>query len=203
MIESIKKYCKKKQINKGYSLVEVLITLIVVNIILLMLSNIIVSALQVSIKVKERSRLREELSTIVNLVQKDFRNASKINDEELTVSEECSGTTPCNKCIDSTICNVTVATNRVEWKLCMNDRTGELNSVCREKTDSSNTTTLEFKSDPSLVIEAFSFRSMGKVSINRDQVSVLFTIRGKHVVDDLEISNMFRQAVLSTSNYRI
>lgn len=74
------KKCKMRYIHsiKGFSLLELLITLGILGILMLTVTNLIVINLKVARRIQARSYAREETSYMLNLLKKDIRNADTI-----------------------------------------------------------------------------------------------------------------------------
>ncbi len=86
---------KTKSFNKGFSLLELLITLAIFGILMMTTTSILVINLTVARKVKARTYAREETAFMFNILKKDIRNAeaglSISNDNiEVTVVDENS-----------------------------------------------------------------------------------------------------------------
>lgn len=175
---------KRTLIRKGYSLLEMLVTLIIVNILILMLSNILIISLRTSVEIRERSAIREELTTILNLMKSDIRNASLIH----------------NDCIEeegSDICTITKNADTFTWQLCpVEDHMG----IC--KMDVAGERTFE-QTSSRLSITSLTFHNISNF-INPDSVSkttLMITITADHSQEGSNIKNIYRQATISTRNF--
>lgn len=175
---------KIKDLKKAYSLLEVLITLVIVNIILLMVSNILVLSLKISIQAHERSKAREELTNIVNLIRRDIRNANSVtqieNESELKLNAQVQN---------------------LIWKPCE----GSPDQICKYITTVGNPNLIEtYRSHQRLKITDLSFIEQesdlygGYVNY---QISILMTIQADHTIESYNIHNLYRQVLISTRNY--
>ncbi|MBD3363092.1 hypothetical protein GF362_05210 [Candidatus Dojkabacteria bacterium] len=187
----IKIFKSLKKINhlKAYSLLEVLVTLLIVNIILLMVSQILVISLRLSVQAQERSFAREELTNIINLIKADIRNADNLM----------------NDCTNSNSCTLMKTSAEIMWHLCDANNDGVDDQICKDNITSGNT---EYISNEKLIIDpnTFSFLevSSGGAGGNiRDRISILITISADHRNEDLEITNLYRQVIISTRNFYI
>lgn len=64
---------------KGVSLLETVITISIFGLLMAMLMQTLLLNIQISRRITERSRVREELSELIGLIQRDMRNASVID----------------------------------------------------------------------------------------------------------------------------
>ena len=65
--------------KKGYSLLEMLVTLVVFAVLVTMIVQVLLISIESSRKIAVRSKLRGDLSEIAVMMRRDFRNASKID----------------------------------------------------------------------------------------------------------------------------
>jgi prepilin-type N-terminal cleavage/methylation domain-containing protein len=186
MLKTILKQIKKRleSRKKAFSLLEVLVTLVIVNIILLMVSQILVISLKLSIQAHERSKAREDLTTIVNMIRRDVRNANSV--KQIDPANELS--------INAQVQNIT-------WKLCGDEATRICRHIFNTKTNLEEVT---FQSNARLNISDISFIDQSSDAFGGDihhQLSILFTIQAEHSVESYNIKNLYRQVLISTRNF--
>ncbi len=171
--------------RKGYSLLEMLITLLIVNIITLMLSNILVISLRTSLEIRERSASREELTTIINLMKRDARNSDSVN---------CL--------VNNSQCTFTKENEAIIWKICPVDG---INHICQEKVEIPPPNSVLFRSSSRLNITNLKFVTLSQAQAERENTQdvISITITADHTNETLDIRNLYRQAVVATRNYTL
>ncbi len=171
-----------KNRRAGYSLLEVLVTLLIVNIVVLMLSNIMVISIKSSIKIGERSFTREELTTISNKIKKDIRNTGTVEDDCLLTG-------------GSDTCTLNQDVEIVRWSKCSD-------SICRYTLDPNDGQyKVTFQSSPKIVIDTLSFQEQPTEATNT--VSLLVTITANHSNPNLDLNNLYRQFIITTRNISV
>lgn len=187
--------------NRGYSILEMVITLLIANVIILMLSNILVISLKLSAKTQQQSNAREEITNIANQIKRDIRNANKIlTTAEAKIvfpsltGENCQGGT----------CVLSAAGKVITWQM-RGGNCGVASTPCNriyryEGTTTQNTT---FTSADNINFTEFKFENAGDEIVSRDQASFLVTIKGDHIDKQLDIPQLFRQVAISTRNYKL
>lgn len=185
----MKQFQKGVKHPKGYSLTELVITLGIVSILMMMLTNIILLAFQTNIRIKERARTREEMTNLVSLIQKDFRNANRL-DENDCLSQNSSPT-----------CTIETDLGKIRWK-----QNNEI--IERQKETKPNIYTTVYKSYENIIIESLTFQDLD--SIGEEQARIMVTIKAKHKFDEypeehipLEMGTLFRQIIISTRNITV
>lgn len=91
---------------KGYSLIEVLVTLGIIAILIVMLFNVILIALRSNTKIAGRSFVREQVTTLLSQMSREVRNAERVTD--------CLGNT----------CDISLGGKSITWEICES-------SICR------------------------------------------------------------------------
>ena len=170
----IKKYSKLQK--KGFSLVEVLISLGIINILVVIFFNALLISLTVTIKNTVRSNVREELSKVASLISKDIRAADSL------ISSDCS----------SSSCTITLNSNEIRWFKCDDQ-------ICKENSKKQ----IMHKSDPNIVISNLIFDHGFIDESSSLKNNVLVTIVGGHDNESLNIKNVIRQFSTSTRNYEL
>lgn len=173
---------KLKQISnkKAYSLLEVVVSLAIIAVMMVMLTNILIISLSVAAKTAARSNVREETSNILANIKRDVRNAELIN--------SCSGEN------DQAVCEgVLAVSGKFTWKLCDNE--DGTKGVC--KFDASGN--IIEKSPEYLTIDKLLF-DVG-FDKTRDKRTILVTIVSSYKGGDLNIKNIVQQTSISTRNY--
>lgn len=172
----------RKKYKKAYSLAEVIISLAIIGVILTILFNALIIAIQVTNKSLSRSVVREEISEATTLISRDVRNADIILN--------------CGDTAASQTCDMVLNGTRVSWSVC-----GA--SVCRNEIGSSGSTTLTYQSSEVLSVTTFRFeRGISSLTDPR-KGNILFTVVGSHSNSRLNITNIVKQVTISTRNYSL
>jgi type II secretory pathway pseudopilin PulG len=174
----------KKKFKRGYSIVEVLVSLGIMTIVITMLFNVLILGLQSSIKSIARSSVREELSNISGLISRDFRNSENIVNCAETTEQEFE-------------CTFFKNNVRYSWRRCNDDIT----KVC--KYELGNVQSEIYRSSDNLNFETFEFHyGFGNQDNENGVNNILLTLVVSHTNSYININNVFRQTYISTRNYR-
>lgn len=173
---------KQKKLKKAYSLAEVIISLAIIGVILTILFNALIIAIQVTNKSLSRSVVREEISEATTLISRDIRNADIILN--------------CGDTVASQSCDMVLNGVRVSWSVC-----GV--SVCRNEMGANGSSTLTYQSSEILSISTFNFERGISTLTDPRKGNILFTIVGSHSNERLNITNIVRQVTISTRNYSL
>lgn len=172
---------KKKK--RAYSLAEVIISLAIIGVILTILFNALIIAIQVTNKTLSRSIVREEIGEVTTLISRDVRNA------DIILNCGDSGSTQS--------CDLVVNGERISWTQCGN-------AVCRNVIDSvSGSSAQSFQTSPVLSVTTFSFERGVATLTDPRKGNILFTVVGNHSNERLNITNVVRQVTISTRNYTL
>jgi prepilin-type N-terminal cleavage/methylation domain-containing protein len=199
--------CNNKKL-KGFSLVETLVTLVVVGIIIIMLTNVLSITLRVSVLASERSLVKDEMSTMLQKLDRDVSNA-----EYIFIDPAATGT-------DSGAIIIETTEYRSRWQRCPNDnpnlQAGNTFSLCQtycqiDNTDLDSTSCTaagarrNFISTPKLVIESFRVEEITSTTAfdNQRIKSAVVTIKARHAVESLGIINIYKQITISSNNFII
>lgn len=188
----LKKYHKIKKLKKGYSLIEVIISLAIMGFAITVMFSFLILSLQISILSLSRSFVREEVTNISGLIARDIRNADYIiNCGSSAASESCE-----------------IVQNGVNyvWQKC--DATGSVNSnsalntrICKFKLDSTRQKTVMSISSQTLIIQNFEFSLGYTDSTSEAKTNILFLINASHSNSNYNIKNIIRQTSVSTRNF--
>lgn len=196
----------------AFSLVETLITLIVVCIIIIMLTNVLSITLKVSVLTSERSHIKNELSNIFQKLDRDVSNAEYVHIDT-----------------DHNVLIIETTDHRIRWETCKNEHPtlasiSENLSLCQYYcaitpddlgNDTCNTNRrLQTISSPKLVIDSFIVDEINSTSSFENQriKSAVITIKAEHFTDKvneenpqrgLRIKNIFKQISISSNNFII
>jgi prepilin-type N-terminal cleavage/methylation domain-containing protein len=77
---------------KGYSLLEMLVTLVVFAVLMTMIIQVLLVSIDAGRKISARSKVRGDLSELAVMIRRDFRNAGKIDKD--ICGDNVSYTTP-------------------------------------------------------------------------------------------------------------
>lgn len=182
----MRKIIQKK--HKAFSLLETLITLAIFGILMAMLTQVILINLQVSRKTFARSRVREEISELITLIQRDVRNADLIKD--------CGQSTVSGIVVNS--CAISHVEEFVWTDKCPNE-TSTLNRVC--KLDLSGNPI--FITSDFLNFSKFSFETGTSSTKTGAQQIILVTLVANTVNPSFEVNNQVRQVAVSSRNYTL
>lgn len=194
----------------AFSLVETLVTLATFGILLSMLSEILILNLQVSRKVTARTVIREDLAEMTGLMQRDMRNASFIH------ISTCGGDPATDppvviSGIDYYGCEIEhfqeikwVLSSDVLNSLCTpNEFNGnKVDAICRLDTNGE----VLYKTSNHVDIDSFKIDVTAVESDPSDpdkgtDAIIYFTVVANAANDNWDISNQFRQVVVTTRNY--
>lgn len=181
---------------KAFSLLEMIVSMAIIGIVMAMLSNVLVTAIQISQQSVARSFVREEITNISNQIINDVREAQAVIG--------CDG--------DGVNATCTVGLGEIyTWEVCTNQDT--VFQRCEKTTQVGGAGTLTlikrngageivFVSSPNLAINSIRFEpgfDGGNGSAIRR--NILFTIVGSHRSPKLNVKNILRQSAISTRNY--
>lgn len=164
---------------RGFSLLEMLVTMGIIAILIPLLSNSLVAAIRTALILNARSSLREELSTLSALMRSDIRNADRII-----------------ACSNGNTCEFSQAGNSFKWLPCGDDNT----RLC--KVDSANN--LILRSAELLHLDQIVFEEGFSTNNNSDErKNILVTLVVSHKNTKLNIRNFVFQSAVSTRNYQL
>jgi prepilin-type N-terminal cleavage/methylation domain-containing protein len=163
--------------RKGYSLLEVVVSLGIIGILITMLFNVLIVTLNISFKLLTYSFVREEISNVVSLVSRDLRNADRI--------------VSCGVEEAPNVCQIVLNGSFVSWEIC---GTG----FCRYVT-TNGTKNLEYRTSAVIQVNQITFQLDLQDSTIKN--NMLMTIVAQHTNQSLNINNIYRQVSISTRNY--
>lgn len=183
------KALNKKRLKKGYSLLEVIISLSIMGFAITVMFSFLILSLRVSILSLGRSFVREELSSITGLIARDIRNTDYIvNCGSRTVSNSC-------ELIQNGISYL--------WTKC--DPTGAVNAagtrICKLRLDPNNQKTVFFISSATINVKNFDFQLGYSTGTSGAQTNILILINASHTNSAYNINNVVRQISVSTRNF--
>ncbi|MEI7578762.1 MAG: prepilin-type N-terminal cleavage/methylation domain-containing protein [bacterium] len=209
---------KHKKIT-AFSLVETLVTLAIFSILVAMLSDVLVLNIRVSRKITARTIIREELSQMVGLIQRDMRNANYIDlakcggdkDHPIDINnDQASKEVGCMLVHQDTVAWIWVPADSDNIEGCTrnNDFNNSqlIGTLCRFKVDASGWD-VTFKNSAYLNIEnvqvekTFILPSVGEDQNQASQALLVFTIYAKASNPTWDINNQVRQIVVTTRNF--
>jgi len=181
--------------NKGFSLIEMLIALAITSMLLVMFTQITFNFISLAQENYARSRFRESMTEVLDLIKRDIRNADLILN--------CEGSS-------CTITNI----KKYIWGICSEDS----ESVCKTEvsTDQFGNTTFEVlkKTPDNIFIKSIAFEiiplddGQSQKSINS---TVIVTVEAIPLVKDGDIEKArngellidARQIIISTRNAKL
>lgn len=177
------KLFKQKKLA-SFSLIELIVSMAIIAVIMVMLSNVLVNSIIISRKSIARSFIREEVSDITDRIAFDIRNANRVS----TCSGEMANAS-CTILLDAV----------VTWKLCPSQNNASVYQVC--KVDASNN--ILYSSSTTLHVSEFQFEQGYSSGGNESRANILITLSGEHSNSTYEVKNVLRQLSVSTRNYQI
>lgn len=179
----------KKNSKKGYSLIELLVSMAIFSVLLVVLNQVLFSAIKISYNNYIRGLYRESVTELLDYMKRDIRNANLI--------ESC------------TLTNCTIKHEKtVRWSLCTNDQ----DSICRYESSDDINFTLTKKSSRFIFIEDLKFESL-EVNQSQQQSSytdntIIITIEAVPVGSDVDKEKAqqkqlpidIQQSIISTRN---
>lgn len=166
--------------KRGYSLLEIVVSLAIIAVMMVMLTNIMVISLTVSAKTSARANTREEISNILANMKRDIRNAELI--------KNCTGVD------DGAVCEgILAVSGAFSWGICAEEDGTKM--VCKRDRDGNIT-----ESTPSHInIDKLSF----DVGFDKtlDKRTIIVTIVASNESERLNVKNVIQQTSISTRNY--
>lgn len=185
---AILQHNKKHKRKKAFSILEMMISLVVISFILLIFFNTIITSLKLSYQNLGRSLVREEATAFTLIIADDIGNADLIS--------------TCEK----TSCHMLVEGEDIAWGVC--DETGALierdelqptDFICKiDESDGS----IIYTSDSKILLRSLEFEVSTPAADGIAQ-NVLVTVVATHQTENLNIGDIVRQVSVSTKNYEI
>lgn len=178
--------------HKAYTLVEMLVTMAIFGVVLIVLTNLIFSAVRISEDIQTRSKYRDQMTELLDLIKRDIRNVDNLG--------SCSGSS-CSLTIDNTI----------TWQVCPSNI--GVNSIC--KFEQQGTESVLLKKTPSFIyIKTLRFETLtveSEGSSNVANSSIIVTIEAipyKNLQEFEDARNGaipfdVRQIIVSTRNVQL
>lgn len=167
-----------RALKKGYSLVELLVSLGIISIIITIFFNSLIISLEASVQTVARSNLREEIANLTNIIIRDIRNSD--------VLISCENSNECRYINDGDF---------YSWSFCVDNPT----QICKINEASGD---ILFRTSDDLAVSNFNFETgFGDLSLDRTRNNIVLTIFAAHSNENLEINNLVRQVTISTRNY--
>jgi type II secretory pathway pseudopilin PulG len=164
--------------SKAFSMLELIAVLGLMGVILVMMSNILVTTILISQKSAARAFVREEVAQTVELLISDLRRANTV--------DQCNGSGP------TAICVVTTD-QAYTWAPCV-----QAGSIC--KTNAAGT--VIYRTSPNVRFSVFSLEAGFESGVTgTSRRNVLITLVAEHVIEKLNVKNVIRQQAVSTRNY--
>lgn len=190
----MKKTLKVKNVY-GYSLLEMLVTLVVFAVLLTMIIQVLLLSVDSGRKIALRSKIRGDLSTTAVMIRRDFRNATAIDETKCGPSvAEFDG---------QTACIYTLAGNSYAWAF-GNDNNGcTKDRICKFKYDGL-TYNIFYETPESLVFDENITKfelEVYQVSKSETQGLLLATLQASPEDENAEIPSQVRQVTVFTRNF--
>ena len=169
--------------KKGYSLVEVLVSLAIMSIVITMLFNVLIVGLSSSLKVIARSVVREEMAAVTGQITRDVRNSDKI--------------TSCGESAIQNSCEFFKNNIRYKWSKCTNAES----RICKYNLSDINNPVSVYETSENVNFTTFDFSEGFGSGETEKAKNILFTIVASHTNSYVNVQNVFRQSSISTRNY--
>ncbi len=173
------KFSTKK---RAYSLLEIIVSLLIVSIIIVMLTNILFLSLDISKKSFARTSIRESQSEILRKIEKDIRNAHFI--------EQCAGEN------ENAMCIVELD-KKYYWTTCQNEQ-GNM-TICKKINLGTPNEQIVEELPNYIKVDLLSFEQ--DPGNNAEKRTIVVTTSFSHVQEEYSILNQIRQIIISTRNY--
>lgn len=197
------KKSKNQKTIKAFSLVETVVTLGIFGLLIGMLSQVLLLNLQVSQKISARTRIREELSIVTGLIQRDMRNADKVYISAGQCGNQLDLEFPAN--IESSEneesgCHIALQNQEALW-VNGSHRNCDQGKLC--KLDWTNQNSVLFETSDILTITDISFESqlLGELDSGNSNATLLVTLQAESTNPRWEILNQVRQISVTTRNF--
>ncbi len=165
-------------------MLEVLVTLVIVSVVLVMLTNVLFLALTIARKSFARSHIREEQNNIISKIEKDIRNAHFV---ESCMGEDLSAS--CSVALDTKYLWTTCTREDNTWYVCKKENPGTPNEKI-----------LAGMADD-IVLKKFTFEE--GYSDSEGRKTILVTMVVAHKDESLKLNNQVRQISISTRNFGV
>jgi len=163
---------------------EILVTMTIFGVIIVLLTQILILNVELSQKTFMRARIREEISEVLTLIQRDIRNAYYI--------DECGLDTDTgeNRCQIGHVKEFT-------WTdACPNE---SVDKIC--KINSANQ--LQYETSDEVKIESLNFEIGLSSGEDGTKSTIVVTILASSSNEAFDVKNQVRQLVVSTRNYSL
>lgn len=167
-----------KTTKKGYSLLEVTVSLGIIAMATVVMINFLVLSLRISLITLGRSYVREEISDVSLYIARDIRNANRIIN--------CGTMT----------CRLELSTGIYEWSACDDQK------ICKAKIVGGVSQKV-FSTSSTVKINYLDFTTGYAESNNNERATIIFTLSASHANTTLGINNVVRQTSISTRNYEV
>ncbi|MFQ5492622.1 MAG: PilW family protein [Candidatus Dojkabacteria bacterium] len=185
----------QSKLMKGFSLVETLITLAIFGILMAMLSQILIINISISRKTFARSRIRDEMSELVTLIQRDIRNAKIIG--------ECGEKTEGSETF--TECQIYHAEEFVWTDNCPDE--GEVQRLCKltvvDPAIPGDVPDVLFQTSDLINVDDFGLEVGLSQGDDGTKSTILVTVLASSANENFEVNNQVRQIAVSTRNFTL
>ena len=183
----------RKQRLKGYSIIELIISMGIIAVATGALLSSLIYGFRLNVNAIARSFVREEIANVASLIVKDIRNSDRLIlcSGEFNIGEVLSDYGRCRFVSNGKI---------YDWTVC--DETTGSPSLCKYYLDLNfNVVNIEYKASSNIRVQKLIFEST--LNSNSKDGNILVTIVGAHANANLEIFNIFSQLSASTRNFEI
>lgn len=161
-------------------MLELIVTLGLMGVVMVMLSNLLVSTMMISQKSAARAFIREEIATTIDKIAGDIRSANGI---VTCIGEQDGASCTINKTIT------------VTWRICA--PAAGVRSICQF--DSNNN--LIYATSPNVNITYLAFEPVVSQTATASKQNILVTVIGDHSIPQIGVKNVVKQNIIATRNY--
>lgn len=184
---------RKLKLKKGYSLLEIIISLAIMAVVITIMFSTLILGLQISVVSLARSVIREELSNISSLISRDIRNSDFVL--------ECGSLSG-----SSASCKVVQKGETYLWSKCnsLGISTGNAStdlSICKFKVLSDGSLSNIISTSKVLVVNDFDFSYGFSLENSIIKSNIVVTIVAAHKTESFGINNVIKQIAVSTRNF--
>lgn len=198
----------KRKNLKAYSLLELLVTLVVFAVLMTMITQVLLLSIESGRKISVRSKVRGDLSELVTMMRRDFRNTGKI--DEGNCGESISYINPVNgqevtKSTDA--CFFSISGTNYAWVYGENNQPFCPNgSICKLKEDINNNYQLFYQSSDILFFDPettrFELQVFPQTNNNITQGIFLASLSANTPPGSkLDVTTQYRQISVFTRNF--
>lgn len=191
--------------KKGFSLLEMLVTLVVFAVLMTMIVQVLVLSINAGRRIAGRSKVRGDLSEIAVMIRRDFRNSSRI--DQTLCGESISFINPdgTNAVSSAPACFFNLTGNNYAWVYGSNVTECPENKLCKLKQNTSGVYELYYQSSDILKFDPTGTRFELTLYQQTEKTTqgILLASLTANVSDEvnIEVATQYRQISVFTRNF--